>query len=138
MRRVPHVAPLHNRPTGKSCPPLPVTPPVYQRRSPSYQPQEGIHKIYPNTILHSLDIVVALGVFFDVHLYRNSLGIRNRQDVGGVAWCRRTFPKVPNKAIQRMKRMKFHTKVKANRRMKGTKYSRAVKAEKPATTSAKT
>lgn len=104
--------------TGEARTPLAVAPPVAKCSDGSEKPQQSIGEVDPYGVLHSLDAAVALRICVDVHLYSS---VSDTALFWGIlpCWGSPTFPKTPNKAIQRMKRIKFHIQTKANRKMNG-------------------
>lgn len=135
-------SPLDLCPTGESRVPLAMAPPVAKGADGCDQPEQRASENNPHGILHALDIRVAFRILLDVHLSgcQSLASVTQRNTVRhaipeGVEEAP-TLPKRPNRAIQRMKSITFHTQVTANRIMNGTRKRIAVRAERPPTTSA--
>ena len=130
---------LDNGPRSKLGPGLPVLEPVGQRRKGDDKPEKHVDKVHPNGMLHSTDITVTLRVLVDVHLRDYQLvSILPRFYNQGYGEGKRTSAKTPKTAIQRIKRIKSHTHLKANRRTSGIQNRRELKADRPPTTTANT
>jgi hypothetical protein len=99
------------------------------------EPQESTGEDDPDGVLHPLDVAVSVGILANVQL-QQMLAPPNPDPAPTTTKETRTLPTRPKRAIQRMKRIKFHTQTRANRRMKGIKKRTAVSADRPPTTTA--
>jgi hypothetical protein len=66
------------------------------------KPEEHVDQIHPHGVLHALDVLVALRVFFDEQLYIVLVQSRifRKRSKGRVKAL--TLPKMPNKTVQNM------------------------------------
>lgn len=110
--------------------------PVGQCRNGDDEPEKHVDEVHPDGMLHPTNIIVALRLLMDVHL---SYQLVSRPCLHGeILEGQRTFAKTPKTATQRIKRIKSHTHLKANRRMNGMQNRMELKADRPPTTTANT
>lgn len=63
---------LNPGPACKAGAALPVAPPIDSAKDRDYEPQQGVGKINPDSILHALNGLVSFGVLLDVHASEHS------------------------------------------------------------------